>query len=243
MTMPTAIRAVLLMIFLALPFPSWADPGIRPGKYVTEGGWGILKILQGRDGTLYFEISSVGSNFHTCDLSGEIQDGMAELEGDDGKPCIVTFETAVEGLKVTEKDRVCSDYCGARASFTALYLKPQPGCDPASVQKTRDDFSLLFDRKDYVQAQAKLEPLLDTCARVIHWSDMGWIRNDLAITRHNLGNDEGCRQALQPLEKDAGLSDDALQRAYSPADADVILPIAAATRTHLKLCAPGAKKP
>lgn len=241
MTMPTIFRAVLLTALLFIPFPSYAAQDIQPGKYVTEGGWGALKIVQGRDGTLYFEISSVGINAHTCTLSGDIRNGKAELEGEESKPCIVTFDAAKGGINVADKDGECSYYCGARGTFTALYLKPQPGCEAASIQQSRDDFKLLFDKKDYLHAQAKLEPVLDKCSNIIHWSDLGLIRNDIAINRHNLGDDAGCRQILEPLVKDAEQTDDALQKIYPPADAELILPIAAATRANLKLCTPATK--
>lgn len=238
------VRFLLLMSLIAVPLASFADEGIQPGRYITEGGWGSLKVLQGRDGTLYFDIDTVGSNAHTCGLSGEIHNGKAKLEGEDKKDCVVTFAPTDRGIDVIDSSGgACNYYCGVRAVFTALYLKPQMGCDAESVQKARDDFKRLYDQKDYAQAQAKLEPVVNSCADLILWSDLGSIRNDLAITRHKLGDDAGCRSILQPLRDESGMSDDLLRQSYAPADAEIAIPLAAATRTNLKLCAPEAKKP
>jgi hypothetical protein len=241
--MHTLFRLFFLAAALSIPFPSSAQPAIAPGAYVTEGGWGTLTIVKNKDGGLSFEISAIGSNAHTCGLSGEISSGRAVLEGEDDKPCIVTFEPAEDGVTVSDNDGACQIYCGARAGFTGRYLIPPAGCDAAAIQKSRNDFKRLYDKKAYAKALAKLEPVLDHCAPVILWADMGWIRNDLALTRYKMGDYTGCRSTLQPLEGDAGQTDEALRESYPPADAEVAIPIAHATRTNLKLCTKTEKKP
>lgn len=236
---------VVLTAFLCIPLQSLAQTNaIQPGEYVTEGGYGNLTIAKGKAGGLSFEITAIGANGHICDLSGTIRNGHAKLnEGAEGKPCIVTFEPTEKGIKITDNDGACRSYCGARASFTDLYFKPQPGCKAASIQKTRTEFKRLYDRKAYSQARAKLEPMLKNCANLINWYDIGWIRNDLALTQFKLGDFAGCRSTLQPLEENAKQTDEALREQYPPVDAEIAIPIAKASRTNLKLCTPGRKKP
>jgi len=242
--MQKLLSSMLFISLLAIPFHSHAqNKAIQPGEYISEGGWGNLTVTRNKQGGLSFEISSMGANGHTCNLSGDIRNGRAVLEGsEESKPCIVTFKPSGNGLNVTDNDGACSYFCGVRAGFTNLYIKPQPACKPAAIQKTRDEFKKLYDRKAYSQARAKLEPVLKNCSELIHWTDMGWIQNDLAITLYKLGDYAGCRNTLRTLKEDAGKTDDELREQYPPADADIAIPIAKATRTNLRLCTSGKKK-
>jgi hypothetical protein len=43
----------------------------------------------------------------------------------------------------------------------------------ADIQKNRPEFKLLYDRKAYSQARAKLELMLKNCTNLIQWYDMG----------------------------------------------------------------------
>lgn len=228
---------LFLIAVCFIPTGSYAQPEISPGEYITERGWGNLKIKKDIKGGLSFEIDAVGGNAHTCSLSGEIKSGKSVLEGSEkDKPCIVSFTTTGKGINVTDNENACRYYCGARAGFTGLYLKPQKGCDSASMKKTRKEFKRLYDKREFALARVKLEQLLKTCSDIIDWTDLGWIRNDLAITLYKLRDYSECRRVLQPLEEDAKQSDDELRESYPPADAYSAIPIARATRTNLKLC-------
>lgn len=236
-TKRTAVCFVSLLILLATPFWGHAESSaIKPGKYVTEGGWGDLSIIV-KDGKLSFAITSIGSNAHTCSLDGIIKDGRSTMESfDEGKPCIVTFQPRGHDIEVTDNEGACRYYCGVRAGFTGLYLKPKAGCEGVAIQKSRRKFKQLYDKKAYPQAKAVLEPILKDCSRYIHWLDAAWIRNDFAITQYKLGDYEGCLQTLKTLEEDALKTDDQLRDSYPPADAESVIPIARATRTNLSLC-------
>lgn len=141
-----------------------------------------------------------------------------------------------------ETDEACRYYCGARAGFEGEYVRPAPACQPASIAKTRAEFKRLYDRKAYSEAVAVLEPVLKNCSKTMYWLDIGWVRNDLALTHAKLGHREICRQLLQPLAEDAAQTDDQIRENYPPSDAENYLPIVKATRTNLKLCTGGTKK-
>jgi len=236
----TLLISLLLMVFFS-PTYLYAQPEIAPGEYITERGWGNLKIKKDQNGGLSYQIDTVGGNAHTCNLSGEILNGKSVLEGEENKPCVVTFTPTGKGISITDNDDACRNYyCGARAGFTGLYLKPSKGCDRASIKKTRNEFKRLYDKGDFALARAKLEPLLNTCSSIIIWDDLGRIRNDLAITLYKLRDYSECREVLHPLEVDANRSDEELRNAYPPADAPSAISIARATRTNLKFCTQGA---
>jgi hypothetical protein len=55
--------------------------------------------------------------------------------------------------------------------------------------------------KAYSQARAKLEPMLKDCANLIQWYDMGWIRNDLTITRFKHDNADHRRVTKKHLSE------------------------------------------
>ena len=231
------------MIFLLLlatgAVPAQAETP-APGEYVTERGWGTLRVSSQAGGATTFTIGSIGSNMHTCELEGDILNARASLEVDEGKRCIVDFVTKTDGVEVTGND-ACRYFCGARASFDGLYLKVPEGCSGRAQSETRERFKRLYDRKKYADARASLEPLLERCGRILGWLDAGWIRNDLALTQHKLGDDRACWQTLEPLAADAAKTDEGIADAFPPADADAYLPIVKATRTNLRLC--GARKP
>lgn len=233
---------MLLVMICLIPAALYAQDEITPGEYITERGWGNLKIKKDKTGNLSFGIDAVGANFHTCELSGIILDGKSVLEGDEGKPCIISFLQTEKGINVSDNNGSCWFYCGARATFTGLYQKPHQGCDTDSIKKTRKDFKRLYDKNDYSRARATLEPILNNCSGLIHWTVLGRVRNDMAITLYKLGDYEGCRSILKPLEEDAQKTDESLRESYPPVDAETAIPIARATRTNLKLCSQTNKK-
>ncbi len=236
------LRPVLLAVLLdlAASLPALSET-MAPGEYITERGWGTLEVASQPGGTSTFKIISVGSNMHTCELGGEVIGGRASLEAGEGEPCVVDFVSKPDGIEVAGND-ACRYFCGARASFEGLYLKPPPGCSGRAQAETRQRFKRLYDRQAYTHARATLEPLLVNCGRLLGWLDAGWIRNDLALTRHKLGDDSACRRTLQPLAADAAKSDEEIRGEYPPSDAEAYLPIVKATRTNLRLCAADARR-
>lgn len=217
---------------------------IEPGTYIGEGGSGTLSIKR-KERALLFELNAVGANAHTCNLEGEIKGTRAVLEGDEkGKPCIVNFLARPEGIEVGSgagagTQDICRMYCGMRAAFEGMYLKPAAGCDDAARARTRKQFKSEYDRKDYAKARETLEPLIGKCAKTLHWIDLGYLHNDLAITQYKLQDFAGCLRTLQPYADDAKLSDKEIQESMPPFDGEMQVKIIRAARTNIKLCQKG----
>ncbi len=234
------MRMLLVAVLAALAGVAQAQ---APGRYVTERGWGNLVVKPGKGGAMAFEINAIGGNMHICNLDGEIRGGRATLEGiDDRKPCIVTFKPGPQGVDVaTVTEDACRQYCGARAHFTGMYLRPAKGCAGNEVEATRAAFKRHYDAKRYADARALLEPVLDGCAKTLGWIDEAWIRNDVAITQYRLGDRAACVKTLDPLAGDAGKTDAQLKDDYPPSDYDMYRRVVGATRANLKLCKSPAK--
>ncbi len=102
--------------------PLIAHAQIKPGEYVSGGGYGVLRITPDKGDALRFQLNMRGANFYVCELSGIIRNGEARLQdsADEKLPCIVTFKPKKNGVAVDSKhERACSTYCGARAHFAA----------------------------------------------------------------------------------------------------------------------------
>ena len=235
---------LLISAILAAASTGIAQP-IQPGDYVTEGGWGNLTVKRGKDGKISFRIFAMGGNAHMCDLGGEINNGRAVLteSSEDGKPCVVIFTPKGDTIGVApQTPEPCRYYCGMRASFEGTYQRPPAGCSSREMAKTRSEFKRLYDKKQYSEALAKLEPVLSNCSGILHWLDKGRIQNDLAVTLHKLGRYDDCIKILEPLAADASKNDSQIRDDYPPSDAESYLPIVRSTRTNLKLCRTGKGK-
>ncbi len=209
---------------------------VESGEYIADGGWGTLDISPPKNGGRPFEIESYGGNFHICNLDGAIVGDKATLATYDDEPaCTVTFAPTVQGIDVSSTES-CRMYCGARAGFDGLYLKPMAGCGRVALQKTRDDFKRLYDRKQYAPALAMLSPVPTRCARTLDRYANGGILNDIAIVQYKLGQRDACLRTLAPFEEEAAMSDDEIRDGYPPSDADAWLPIVKAARFNLGLC-------
>jgi len=229
----------LAILALLLPLSAASQTALQPGTYVTASGWGTLTLKPATKGAQEFELGSLGANGHTCTLEGAITAGKATLDASSG-PCVVTFTLTGQDIDVqTNTEEPCREFCGMRASFTGLYLSIAPACTPQAQRQTRDQFKRLYDAKSYSQARMTLEPLLKDCGKTLAWFDEAWIRNDLALTLHKLGDDAGCRSLLKPLAEKAALTDEQIRMEWPPMEAETFLPIAKATRTNLKLCRSG----
>lgn len=212
---------------------------VKPGEYVFEQGRGTLRITPGSSNTLKFHITTVGGNFHICELDGMIRNNEARMEDSahDKLPCIVTFKSQKNGIAVESKyERACSYYCGVRAHFDGFYTLPPPGCEPTQVRRTRDRFKAAYDRRQYAEALALLKPVLDKCGSLLSDYEEGWVRNDLAITYYRTGDMGACRETLLRWVDLARTPDAQIKDGYPPSDAEVMLRLAGATRANMKIC-------
>ena len=216
---------------------------LAPGEYITQNGWGVLKIEALTGGTQKFAIEAMGANAHTCSLDGAIRGRQARIPtGDKEPPCVVDFVAKADGVDVQPKsDDACRSFCGARARFEGMYNKPAPGCRVAEIGKTRTAFKQQYDKKSYAEARATLGPLLANCGKTLTDIDEGWIRNDLAITLYRLGEAAECQRVLEPLKELAAMTPKQIEENYPPSDAQNQAPIARAARANLNLCKGGKK--
>lgn len=221
-------------IFFALALAvaaSSAHAQVANGDYIAEHGWGALKVKNGG-----FEILSVGGNGHTCGLDGKLK-GMTATLDDGGDICRIRFKAKDGGYQVTPATpETCRNYCGARAYFEGLYLKPARGCADGAREATKKGFKAAYAAKDYAKAHRLLSPLLHTCVRTLGPMETAALRNDLAITLYHLGRKADCRAILAPLAEQAAKKGDDLMADYPPSDWDEFKPLIGATRTNLALC-------
>jgi len=241
-----SFRAVLVGLFFCLSFSVQANPPLKTGVYVREGGSGTLTLKAGKKGELAFSLDAVGVNAHTCSLEGKIRNGKALMKDDlDGGICTVTFTPHKNGIEVEGKDEdsgyesgACRYYCGMRASFSGRYLTPRSGCSPVETRQAQQDFQRFYDAKAYKKALATLKPVLDKCQSVLNeLYEEGRIRNDLAVTYHKLGNYRACYAMLEPYAEDAAQKeDDVGAYSYAPAERETYLLTLAAVRVNLRQC-------
>jgi hypothetical protein len=202
-----------------------------PGSYVIhEGAFGSLEVKAGNR----FAISTVGANFHTCGLEGQIVAGKAKMKDSD---CVVSFKTEGADVRVEAKaDGSCQAFCGQRAGFEGLYLRPPAQCLKPAMAQARTAFKKRYDTKDYPGALAALQPVVAQCRDFLYWTDFNRLQNDLAITQYHLGDKTGCLATLKDFAEDAAKTDDQIREDYPPSNADDYLAVVKAARTNLKKC-------
>jgi hypothetical protein len=214
---------------------SQSSSPLRPGEYITDEGWGTLQLTRDAAGKLAFDLTALGVAGHACDLDGEIQNGAATLAtADEASKCVVLFTATSEGIEVRGDREACRSFCGARAGFESMYLRPARGCTTAALSTTRTTFKRFYDKKAYRQALSTLEPVITRCARTLQPVEDGAIRNDVALTLYHLGQRARCLAVLDPLRLDADTKDEDLP--YERTDLENMMPTIRATRTNLKLC-------
>lgn len=184
---------------------AYAQAGDVPaGQYITSGGWGVLDVDQAdEDGLQAFEIVTVGSNFHTCGLNGQLRDGQARL-ADIDEDCIVSITPTSEGLHVaSDGARACRSFCGARADFEGLYLRPAPGCSEDDIANTRVMYEREYNAQRYSAAYRRLQPVLVQCQRTLSSWTQWDIAIDLGAAALQMRDQAACREALLPIMQQA----------------------------------------
>lgn len=226
------MKLTLLLVLAPLLAARAAEPA--PGEYVLDGGRGMLRLVK-KDGVARFSIDVVGANAHTCQLDGTWR-GTTGAVDDADSPCSISLEAQPDGVEVKAKDEeACRAWCGARAWFDGRYLLRAPECAPKKVTAAREAFKAHYKAKRFVEARAALSPVLERCPRVVDRFELMWLRNDLALTLHHLGDDAKCRELLEPLRELGETPDDEVG-ATEPSFADELKKLAKATRTNAQLC-------
>lgn len=238
-----SLLAAIIMALAAAPQCALAQSQDKaatpePGEYISDGGWGNLSVTHASNKDTKFRIDALGANGHSCELDGEIRLGIATLDsGEKGKPCRVQFTPKGDGFAVKPlTSEECRYFCGMRATFDALYTKAIPGCENTARAQTRKKFKQLYDSKKYDEARQALEPLLSKCEKTIVWSEIGAIRNDLAITQYHLHDYQACLDTLQPYNSLDAIEYGEGLKSSEPSSAEIYAGIIGPAQHNIKLC-------
>ncbi|MFC0155074.1 hypothetical protein ACFFJ4_16065 [Xanthomonas dyei] len=210
-----------------------------PGEYITEKGWGHLRLTRHKQSLRFSLESTTGQAM--CFLEGAI-DGNQDIATSDTGPtdCSVQFAATAQGIDVTTNTPVeCKSLCGYNGGFEAPYLRAIDACSRNALARTRAAFQQHYDRKDYSTALATLSPVLAQCAPTLEWEEEGDIRNELAITQYKNALYAQCLETLNAYAEDAATEDEAVMENWPPILADRYLAIVRAARTNLALCRKG----
>lgn len=235
----TFLVALLSGLLTVLSSASLAG-ALPTGVYYLKGGDGDLTVKQISPQASRFNIEAVGGNAHMCSLEGVVTDGTATLQSSfnakDGTPCVVSFAMGADGIVVTSNGNACREYCGMRAMFEGLYLKPRPGCAGLERQKLNQAFIKQYRGKNYEKAASILKDMLGNCVEIMGWLDRDQTRNDYAVTLYHLGRKEECLSVLKQTWAYGVRDEDALRDTMAPTDFENYLPIAKATWHNIGLC-------
>jgi len=212
---------------------------LQPGEYITEKGWGRLLIKE-QAGALNFRLETFTGE-DVCGLHGSIQGNRGAAKSDDGSSvCTAEFTSTPQGIDVAASTpSECRAFCGYNGGFEGSYIRVENGCGQVDLDRTRDAFKRLYDRKEYEPALASLAPVLANCLPILEWEDEAAIRNDLAITQYKNGLYADCLATLGKYAEDAGKEDDAVMEEWPPALANRYLAVVRAARTNIDSCRKG----
>lgn len=224
------------VLALAMCITHAAAAPLAAGEYVTEGAWGALNIKRPIAGSQVFALSTRTLDGHACTAHGSIVEARATLLiPGQPQPCVIDFAPGAAGVNV-KAGAACSALCDADVGMTGAYLRPEPACTRAAVRRARNVFLADYRRREYAQARARLQPVLERCARTLYYFDEANIRNDLAITYYHLGDRAACQRVLEPLRESAQSGDDRLRARLPQGTAQNYLRFVGHTRHNLALC-------
>lgn len=209
----------------------------KPGRYVTEPGWGHLDILPFRTGLRFSLETIIGES--GCSLEGDVlgDRGVARSEWGDGI-CVVHFKPGrADAIGVAPVDMAqCRKFCGYNGGIEGDYLAVAETCTEPGLDAARQHFKHLYDARQYKAALSTLSKVFDLCRPTLTWQQEGEIRNDLALAQHHNGLDRECLQTLAPYAEDAAKDDEEAAQSWPPGMSDRYLSIVRAARENLQLC-------
>lgn len=210
---------------------------IQPGHYATEGGWGqlIVKGDPGSEQTFQLNTDNLNSG---CSFAGTLtHDTAIAKNAETHLQCEMKFSLVNEGVDVLGKTiESCRNFCGGNGSYESVYIMLNTICQQDAIEKTKAEFKMLYDEKDYAAAEKKLAPVVNGCLTTIDFREEGALRNDYALTQHKLGQNAACLTTLENYAHDAARTDGEIMEGMAPVMVDDYLGIIKAARTNLKLC-------
>lgn len=236
-------RHILHIAFaLAVGGVSAAPQTPQPGMYVRENASGTLTIRWTEQNALTFEISSIGGNCHSCEVSGVIRGGVGSTADAGEEKCEISFlakGSAVAVNPITQE--ACREYCGARAGFDGTYTIPPASCTDTGMQARRDQFMRLYRAHKYPDAIRTLQSLVSECEKFMDWIELDKVRNDLAISQYHNGESAQCLQTLNAtlaggVKDEEELKSGAKGIYLPPCDFDNYIDVAKSTWYNKSLC-------
>ena len=230
---------VFASMFLACAAGAAEGP-LSAGDYIRSRDSGTLTIRWDDRRGLRFDIEAVGSNCHTCTLSGTLRDGSGRTDPDDSvahaPACVVGFKSTGSGIEVQPTtEEACRYYCGARGYFDGVY-KPRPEvCEPRQIDAGRAQFLALYRSRKYPEAANALGRLMTRCEHFIDWITIDRMRNDIALAQLHSGDPAQCLKTLESTAA-AQLKGEEDLRSGGSCDAEMYLEVAKATWFNQALC-------
>jgi hypothetical protein len=244
--MPRYIAPFALIFVFVSSMAAPSDP--KPGNYIAMEDSGSVTIQRDQQNRLTFEIETVGANYHTCQLSGVIQNAVGHTEDNAGQRCDVSFESGNSAVTVRPITlEACRDYCGMRAGFEGIYRIPPSNCTSEGRQAQRDKSLLLYRAHRYPEAVAILRTLTSQCTDFIGWIELDQVRNDIALAQYHNGEYPQCLETLNStiagkVKGEAELKSGDGGVYLPPSDFDNYSNVAASTWFNKALCAKALKK-
>ena len=167
------------------------------GQYVRDGGSGSLTVRKGKQNRLVFEIFSIGSNCHSCEVSGVISGNVGHADNGPDSKCQISFSAShpVLSIKPTTEEE-CRNFCGARAGFDGTYRMPPSACTFGGRKAQKDQFIHLYRARRFDQASDALQNLIAKCRSFMSWIEIDQIRNDLALAQYHNREPQQCLATL-----------------------------------------------
>jgi hypothetical protein len=241
-------RILQIAFALAAAGASAAPQTPQPGMYVREHASGTLAIKRNEQNALTFEISSIGGNCHTCEVSGVIRGSVGNTTDAGEEKCEISFSAKGAAVAVNPlTQEACREYCGARAVFDGTYIIPHASCTNAGMQARRDQFMRLYRAHKYPDAIRTLQSLMSECEKFMDWIELDKARNDLAISQYHNGESAQCLQTLNAtlaghVKGEEELKSGANGTYLPPCDFDNYIDVAKSTWYNRSLCSKGMAK-
>lgn len=219
--------SALLAFFFFIPYASAKDAGLQNqpnGTYITNEGWGILKLSNDKTQkdveAKSFEINTVGTNGHFCELRGTIlSTGIAQLKdaNNDQKLCTIHFKPNETGINILEDEKSdsCRSFCGSRASFASHYNAIQPICEPYNIRNAFGAYESSRATDELDIAKERIQPILKDCAKTISLEEKAKLHQALALINYHTHNLAKCQETLAPYQTIIDSSDTEIDNAYT----------------------------
>jgi len=211
----------------------------QPVEYKRERGTGTMTISTAGNGVKEFRISTIGAAGHSCDLEGTIKGNVGRQRGSaqDTAECLITFKQKGDTMEVDSPTLdICSESCGARATFYGNYYLPPAACKPGPSKKTKDEFLKQYKARNYAQAYVTLNEWFGKCEHLMFWIDVDRTRNDLALTQYHMNQPAACLATLAKNYAAEKNTMEEVQLGLPREEYEAYASTAKATFHNLKLC-------